>query len=532
VIPLSDQFLSAAEQVRVAASVRATIIALGESDPFLLRQRIQVRGRLLDSGMTHKFVLIAFGELAAEGVLETWWQNEGAPLEDAVVAIRSFGMSQAVPRTLLEAVLGSPPRRVIRAFANPPAAVVGSSAQASTAAPVPPPVGVSVKPPNDRQGGSSVLYERFAAIQTANQEAVMSRTAFSAWVTAEGERLRRERGWSDVAFRVEFFDGRAQLVPTNGGLKDSEPVRLVTHAPKTDFQAKWGAMAMPSASTTSFRGCGCSWQTVAILSAVACLAWLVTFAVSNWTTAVAPQPPPRASLQVKMLEPLSAEVRIDGRVVGKTDSIQREIAPGLRPVTIHAVGYRDRDEKILFEAGQVTRLLDVRLQPLPIRLKVNANVVGADIFVDNQLVGKITGGADTFEVPATAKSLVLSSDGYADTRLELQLTAGEPAVLNAVLTPEPLEGSADPEGSGGLLSRDEVRETISKSAARIAACARPETAGSTVRVRFLVASSGSVSEVESLDGGSVGECVAGIVATLRFRAFSGNAVTISYPFTF
>lgn len=528
-IPLSDQFLSAAEQVRVAASVRATIIALGESDPFLLRQRIQVRGRLLDSGMTHKFVLIAFGELAAEGVLESWWQNDGTPLEDAVVAIRSFGMSQAVPRTLLEAVLGSPPRRVIRAFANLPAAVVGGSAQASTAAPVLPPVGVSVKPPTDRQDGSSVLYERFAALQHANQEPVMSRTAFSAWV----KRLRRERGWSEVAFRVGLLDGRAQLHPIYGPPADAEPDSVGTdHAQVTDRQAKWGPMALPSTSTTSFRGCGCSWQTVAILSALACLAWVVTFAVSNWTTAVAPQPPARASLQVKMLEPLSAEVRIDGRVVGKTDSIQKEIAPGLRPVTIHAVGYRDRDEKVLFEAGEVTRLLDVRLQPLPIRLKVNANVVGADIFVDNQLVGKITGGADTFEVPATAKSLVLSSDGYADTRLELQLTAGEPAVLNAVLTPEPLEGSADPEGSGGLLSRDEVRETISKSAARIAACARPESAGSTVKVRFSVASSGSVTEVESLDGGSVGACVAGIVATLRFRAFSGNAVTISYPFTF
>lgn len=530
---MGDQFLSAVDQVSVATSVRATLVAMGESDPFLLRQRIQVRGRLLDNGITHKSILIAFGELAAEGVLESWWHNDGSPLADGVAAIRSFGMSQAVPRTLLEAVLGSPPRSAILGLANPPAASAKPSSSASAAADRSQPVAASVQPPTYRQGGSSVLYERFAALQHANQEPVMSRTAFSAWVTAEGERLRRERGWSDVAFRVGLLDGRAQLNPIYGGPADAEPDRLGNgHAQMTALQAKWGPMAMPSTSTTSFRGCGCSWQTVALLLGFACLAWFVTSAVSNWTKPVAPQPPARASLQVRMLEPLSAEVRIDGRVVGKTGSIQGDIAPGLRPVTIHAVGYRDRDEKLLFEAGQVTRLLDVRLQLLPIRLKVNANVVGADVFVDDQLVGKTTGGADTYEVPATAKSLVLRSDGYADTRLALQLTAGEPAVMNAVLTPQPAEGSAVFEGSGGLLSRDEVRETIHKSAARIAACARPETAGSTVRVRFSVASSGAVSEVESLDGGAAGACVAGIVATLRFRPFSGTAITISYPFTF
>jgi len=79
------------------------------------------------------------------------------------------------------------------------------------------------------------------------------------------------------------------------------------------------------------------------------------------------------------------------------------------------------------------------------------------------------------------------------------------------------------------LSKDEVRSTIARYGSRIARCKTPETAGTTVKVSFAIEPSGSVSGAASPDG-VPGACAAGVVAGMKFKAFEGAALPITYPF--
>jgi formylglycine-generating enzyme required for sulfatase activity len=92
-------------QTETAASVRAALDSLGKCDASMLLQPVQVRGWLADAGIKDRAVLVAFGELASEGVLHAWWHGEGVPMEDATRTISALGMDSAVPRALLAQVL-------------------------------------------------------------------------------------------------------------------------------------------------------------------------------------------------------------------------------------------------------------------------------------------------------------------------------------------------------------------------------------------------------------------------------------------
>ncbi len=92
-------------QTETAASVRAALESLGKSDASMLLHRVQVRGWLADAGIRDRAVLVAFGELASEGVLYAWWHGEGVSMEDATRTISDLGMDSALPRALLAQVL-------------------------------------------------------------------------------------------------------------------------------------------------------------------------------------------------------------------------------------------------------------------------------------------------------------------------------------------------------------------------------------------------------------------------------------------
>jgi hypothetical protein len=79
------------------------------------------------------------------------------------------------------------------------------------------------------------------------------------------------------------------------------------------------------------------------------------------------------------------------------------------------------------------------------------------------------------------------------------------------------------------LSKDEVRGTIARYGSRIARCKTPETAGTSVKVSFSIDPAGSVTGASSPDG-APGACVAAVVTGMKFKAFEGAALPITYPF--
>ena len=108
-------------------------------------------------------------------------------------------------------------------------------------------------------------------------------------------------------------------------------------------------------------------------------------------------------------------------------------------------------------------------------------------------------------------------------------SGGKPSAP-AAATPEPAAAPAPAAAPKATLTKDEVRSTIARYGSRINRCKTPETAGSTVKVSFSIDPSGSVNGAASPDGGAPGACVAGVVAGMKFKAFEGAALPITYPF--
>ncbi len=105
---------------------------------------------------------------------------------------------------------------------------------------------------------------------------------------------------------------------------------------------------------------------------------------------------------------------------------------------------------------------------------------------------------------------------------------GNPAAAPAPAAP-PAPAAAPVSAPKATLSKDEVRSTIARYGSRIARCKTPETAGTTVKVSFSIDPSGSVSGAASPDG-APGACAAAVVAGMKFKAFEGVALPITYPF--
>lgn len=105
---------------------------------------------------------------------------------------------------------------------------------------------------------------------------------------------------------------------------------------------------------------------------------------------------------------------------------------------------------------------------------------------------------------------------------------GNPAAAPAPAAP-PAPAAAPAAAPKATLSKDEVRTNIARYGSRIARCKTPETAGTTVKVSFSIEPSGSVSGAASPDG-APGACAAAVVAGMKFKAFEGAALPITYPF--
>ena len=90
--------------------------------------------------------------------------------------------------------------------------------------------------------------------------------------------------------------------------------------------------------------------------------------------------------------------------------------------------------------------------------------------------------------------------------------------------------TAAPEPSGGgALSDTQIRTTIRRYNTQINRCSSgPDSAGQ-YRVRFTINPNGSTSGASAQGGGSVGDCVAGVVGSMRFPE-SGSSRSLTYTF--
>ena len=110
-------------QARLAASlqqvptIRAALARLAKRDELLLLQRTAVRGVLSDARVDDNAILVAFGELAANRVLLSWWREAPGVIVLAKFVCERAGLFWLANSTLFDAVLAPPVAQSQRAGA-------------------------------------------------------------------------------------------------------------------------------------------------------------------------------------------------------------------------------------------------------------------------------------------------------------------------------------------------------------------------------------------------------------------------------
>lgn len=125
--------------------------------------------------------------------------------------------------------------------------------------------------------------------------------------------------------------------------------------------------------------------------------------------------------------PDGADVFIDGRFEGTTPLGARDYQPGTYRVTFERSGYSPERRSVTVERGE-SRTVSVRLSPRLGSLRVNANVGGAQVFLDGREVGTIRSGSGVLELDSLepgAYQLTVVAPGYETFVSTVSVRSGE-----------------------------------------------------------------------------------------------------------
>lgn len=127
-----------------------------------------------------------------------------------------------------------------------------------------------------------------------------------------------------------------------------------------------------------------------------------------------------------------AKVYIDGRLVGKTPIKKPlRLKPGKHKLKATRAGYGSVEYEFTIRHGRKTEL-EVDLLPHSGLVKFTCNIKGAEVYVDNQLIGHIPLVKDLVVGDHT---VMIIMDGYNDYETEINVKAGQKHFVEAELTP-------------------------------------------------------------------------------------------------
>lgn len=154
--------------------------------------------------------------------------------------------------------------------------------------------------------------------------------------------------------------------------------------------------------------------------------------------AVAPPPPPAqpTTFALTVLAPQpTAWVSIDGKDVGKAP-VTVQVAPGTHLVVVKAPAFLDWSQNVQVINGPVTVNAGLQAPPPPPpppshQLSVNANVAGAQVFINGNPAGQVPFQS---ALPPGSYSLVVRAPGYLDYNESFVINGSR--VINANLQPQ------------------------------------------------------------------------------------------------
>jgi hypothetical protein len=143
-------------------------------------------------------------------------------------------------------------------------------------------------------------------------------------------------------------------------------------------------------------------------------------------------------LEVSDVSPAPLELLVDGEGLGTQVPGRIELPAGEHDIVLHRDGYQDWTELIVIVAGTEVTLQAIQLEPIAATLGITANVAGASITIDGNLMGTTLENAEvSLEVLPGVRSLSVTLDGYSSYTTSLALEPGTWNTLNITLEQEP-----------------------------------------------------------------------------------------------
>ncbi len=125
--------------------------------------------------------------------------------------------------------------------------------------------------------------------------------------------------------------------------------------------------------------------------------------------------------------PDGADVFVNGRFQGTTPIAAQDFQPGTYDVTFERSGYAPERRSVTVQRGQ-SQTVSVRLSPRLGSLRVNANVGGAQVFLDGRAVGTIASGSGVLNLDSLEPGeyqLTVVAPGYETFVSRISVRAGE-----------------------------------------------------------------------------------------------------------
>ncbi len=127
-------------------------------------------------------------------------------------------------------------------------------------------------------------------------------------------------------------------------------------------------------------------------------------------------------LEVYDVQPSPARVSVNGTEVGHAPGLFFNLPLGAVSVEILAEGYASDKRTVTLSADVNTAISNVKLQPLWVDLELRTNVDQAEVYADDELVGKTQKQQSaTFRVPQTTKMIRVTKAGFQPVSIRLNL---------------------------------------------------------------------------------------------------------------
>ena len=138
---------------------------------------------------------------------------------------------------------------------------------------------------------------------------------------------------------------------------------------------------------------------------------------------------------LQILAPNGSNVYVDNRLVAN-GSITGVATAGNHTVRVTQEGFSDFNQTVNVNVGQTT-VVDARnLQPVVTNGSLRINTLpGAQVFINNQFVGSVTGSSAELPLAAGQYALTVRLDGYRDFQQNVVVSGGRVTVVNANLQP-------------------------------------------------------------------------------------------------